>query len=111
MITLPAIPDEAGEGADAHLTVQPATPVRPKVGLGRRRTNELRLPHGECSGEHSVIEANGNRVTVRDLGSLNGTFVNGTRIDGPRALNRYDEVVVGPYRFLFIPPGEHFPPG
>jgi DNA-binding NarL/FixJ family response regulator len=41
---------------------------------------------------------------VRDLGSRNGTFVNGGRIIGERALHSGDEIVLGRFRLLFHGP-------
>jgi pSer/pThr/pTyr-binding forkhead associated (FHA) protein len=49
-------------------------------------------------------------VRLLDDRSLNGVFVNGTRVDG-RTLNDGDEIVVGRYRLLFLSiPGIDAPP-
>src|SRR6185295_13033850 len=47
------------------------------------------------SRRHAVIRPAGNGLEVEDLGSLNGTWVNGERLDGPRALRDGDLVQVG----------------
>jgi adenylate cyclase len=43
---------------------------------------------------HAIIEVDGVEPVVRDLGSTNGTFVNGERV-GARALHDGDELVFG----------------
>jgi len=49
----------------------------PVVHLGRAPTNEIILPDPSLSGRHCVFLLSNGRVTVRDLNSSNGTFVNG----------------------------------
>ena len=44
---------------------------------------------------HAEIIVNNNQATVRDLGSTNGTFINGLRLFGPQPLNQYDILKVG----------------
>jgi DNA-binding NarL/FixJ family response regulator len=53
---------------------------------------------------HAVFERFGDAWCVRDLGSRNGTFVNGNRIVGERALHSGDEILVGRLRLLFHGP-------
>ena len=45
---------------------------------------------------------------IDDLGSLNGTYVNRTRIDDPTSLQTGDEVQIGKFRLLvhLAPPGD-----
>ena len=64
----------------------------------------MRIGHDTASREHASITVDGGRAQVVDLGSHNGTFVGGRRIDGPVLLRDGDEIVVGSvrlgYRFL-----------
>ena len=52
--------------------------------VGRAPDCDIHLPveagHGDVSRHHCVFEIDPPRIRVRDLGSLNGTYVNGTRI-------------------------------
>lgn len=72
----------------------------PKTSLGRHPANVLCLGDREVSKEHAVIEQRGPQFVVRDLGSSNGTFVNGKRIH-EHVLREGDELVLGASRFLF----------
>ena len=44
---------------------------------------------------HARIRRTGDTIEVEDLGSRNGTYVNGERIDGPVRLRRNDRVQFG----------------
>lgn len=66
--------------------------------IGRRPDSELTLQSRSVSGEHGVIEvdAQGRQAVLRDLGSLNGCFVNNVRIKGQReVLSHGDNVRFG----------------
>jgi predicted component of type VI protein secretion system len=68
--------------------------------IGRSRGTDLRLRHPLVSREHcEVFEANG-MLMVRDLGSLNGTFVGDTRIaEQAMPVKPGDLLTVGPVTF------------
>jgi pSer/pThr/pTyr-binding forkhead associated (FHA) protein len=53
------------------------------------------------SGMHALLEPAGATWCVRDLGSRNGTFVNGERLFGERVLRDGDEITVGRTRLVF----------
>ena len=55
------------------------------------------------SRRHAELLAEGGRFTIRDLGSLNGTFVNRRRIESTE-LEDDDEVQIGKYRLTFLHP-------
>jgi adenylate cyclase len=69
--------------------------------LGRSTTANVRLSDREVSRKHSQIDLEGDRFILRDLGSSNGTFLNGQRISGPAKLEDGDEVMVGTSRMEF----------
>ncbi|MBN1334397.1 MAG: FHA domain-containing protein [Deltaproteobacteria bacterium] len=58
--------------------------------IGRHPGNDLVVTDDQVSGHHAVIEPQRGRWVVRDLGSLNGTSVNGRRIKGWKALHPGD---------------------
>lgn len=49
--------------------------------IGRNATNDFRVHDATVSSFHCEIVVSGTTVTVHDLGSTNGTFVNGSRIE------------------------------
>lgn len=64
--------------------------------LGRDVSNDIVISDPESSRHHSRFTRSGNTYAVEDLGSTNGTFVNGQRVSGgPHALNNGDLVGVG----------------
>jgi Nif-specific regulatory protein len=70
--------------------------------LGRAATNRIVLKDELCSREHAeVFRANGN-WRVRDLGSLNGTRLNGQRLEGESDLTPGDDVHLGKTHLLFV---------
>src|SRR6187549_3649443 len=64
-------------------------------GLGRHPANALQLMDKIASKEHAVVELRGSSYVLRDLGSLNGTYVNGERVSGERYLRHGDEIEIG----------------
>lgn len=58
--------------------------------IGRSTDAELVLGSPRVSKLHAEIDANGRGYVVRDLGSRNGTFINGERVEGERALSLGD---------------------
>lgn len=79
--------------------------VRPldseRVTLGTDSSNDISVESPSLSGVHAVFERFGAAWTVRDLGSRNGTFVNGERIIGERALRDGDELLLAKLRVVF----------
>ncbi|HEX3598057.1 MAG TPA: adenylate/guanylate cyclase domain-containing protein [Polyangiaceae bacterium] len=66
--------------------------------LGRHPTNSIQLLDKIVSKEHCVIERRGGQLILRDLGSLNGTYVNGERVVGERPLRHGDDIALGSTR-------------
>ena len=66
------------------------------VGIGRGGQNEIALDGDEfASAQHARFEARRDGLWVEDIGSTNGTFVNGARVTTPRRLSKGDVVRVG----------------
>lgn len=73
--------------------------------IGRQEDCDLRIPLGEISRRHAQIIIHEGTVTLRDLGSSNGTYVNNQRIT-EQELNPGDHVVLGPVVFTVQIDGE-----
>lgn len=93
------------EPAPAILFAPPLPPVRLQEGreavLGRGEDCELRVQSLQASRRHAAVRFSNGEYLVRDLGSSNGTFVNGERVQGERALRPGDEIDVGGSRVAF----------
>ena len=63
--------------------------------LGRGAELAISLADRSVSRDHAVVTRDGDTVTVRDLGSRNGTTVNGERVTAPRPLRAGDRVALG----------------
>lgn len=78
-----------------------AAPLNLKSGesfvLGRSPDTDLTIPSQRVSRRHSEIFWRRGRPWIRDLGSQNGTNVNGKRIGGDTELHDGDEITVGPF--------------
>jgi pSer/pThr/pTyr-binding forkhead associated (FHA) protein len=73
--------------------------------LGRTEANDVALPDAKVSRRHAVIHRQGpSELWLADLGSRNGTFLNGTRILVPTLLSDQDRNEIGPYRQTFRQP-------
>jgi pSer/pThr/pTyr-binding forkhead associated (FHA) protein len=70
---------------------------------GRHPDSEIFLDDITVSRHHAEFRRTGAGFTLRDMGSLNGTYVNRSRID-EAALVGGDEVQIGKYRLLFLAP-------
>jgi DNA-binding CsgD family transcriptional regulator len=75
-----------------------------RLTVGTLESNDVVVDADGVSRVHAVLEQFGDAWCVRDLGSRNGTFVNGDRIIGERALHSGDEIVLGRLRVLFHGP-------
>lgn len=78
--------------------------VRPLEGaqvlVGRSVESELVLTDDGVSRRHALFTLDGPTYSVKDLGSANGTFVQGVRVVGSRSLADGDQIQVGPTALL-----------
>jgi pSer/pThr/pTyr-binding forkhead associated (FHA) protein len=68
--------------------------VEEEIVIGREDT-DLTIDDDELSRRHAVVRRHANRLQVEDLGSTNGTFVDGTRIAEPTLLGGGAEIKLG----------------
>ncbi|HEX2126231.1 MAG TPA: DUF4389 domain-containing protein [Thermoleophilaceae bacterium] len=81
---------KAGPNAGQQHDIEEATVI------GRDPTSAtLVIDDPEASRRHAALRPGGDGVVVEDLGSTNGTFVNGDRVDGARNAGAGDEVRIG----------------
>jgi DNA-binding winged helix-turn-helix (wHTH) protein len=69
--------------------------------VGREPGLEMHLDSPKVSRHHARITIRGDRATLEDLGSKNGSFVRDVRIDAPTRLLHGDEVRFGQFAFEF----------
>ena len=71
-----------------------------EVSSGRHPDSDIFLDDVTVSRKHATFSRQDGRFVVRDVGSLNGTYVNRERID-ETVLTTGDEVQIGKYRLVF----------
>jgi pSer/pThr/pTyr-binding forkhead associated (FHA) protein len=71
------------------------------VGVGRSPESDVFLDDVTVSRRHAEFRRGADGWSVRDVGSLNGTYVNRVRVDDQR-LAGGDEVQIGKFRFVFL---------
>lgn len=76
---------------DGQRTVE----LRAANSLGRHPDNSIQLLDKIVSKNHCLIELRGHRFVLKDLGSLNGTYVDGQRVQGEVLLNEGAEIAMG----------------
>ncbi len=75
--------------------------TRPEMRLGRSSDNDIKLDSEKVSRRHALILLEGDTFYIQDLGSANGTFVNGKQVRDRVALHTGDEVRLGDQTLLF----------
>jgi adenylate cyclase len=75
-----------------------AIDLRPTNSLGRHPNNSIQLLDKIVSKEHCIVEVRDGQFLLRDLGSLNGTYINGERVKGEQFLRHGDEIALGSTR-------------
>jgi pSer/pThr/pTyr-binding forkhead associated (FHA) protein len=91
---LVAVADGDGKGRSFAIDAAAVT-------VGRGHANDIPLDDEFASTQHARLEARPDGVWLEDVGSTNGTVVNGTRIDGPRRLTPGDLIRIGDTDFRF----------
>lgn len=82
---------EIVEGDDAGRQTQ----LEGSIEIGREASNGLAIDDEQASRRHTRVTAEGDHALVEDLGSTNGTYLNGQPIEGQRTLRPGDRLRVG----------------
>jgi pSer/pThr/pTyr-binding forkhead associated (FHA) protein len=93
----PALVIRSGGGR----TGEAFTLERPQTTIGRSPDCDIFLDDVTVSRRHAVVAHDDSGFTIEDLGSLNGTFLNRSRIERG-VLENGDEVQIGKYRLIFL---------
>ena len=94
-----------GRAASTALKLQDGTTT-----AGRQDDCHLRIRSSQVSRKHCELFEKHGLLLVKDLGSSNGTFVNGKKIDGQRVMEPGDELAIGPITFRVEKIGQPAPP-
>lgn len=106
-----AAPAAVSPIAGHHISARGAAPAapptarvdlrqHPSVRIGRAQDNDLIIPHPQASRYHAVLEKAGDSYRLTDLGSTNGTILNGKRITASRSLREGDVIQIASARFV-----------
>jgi pSer/pThr/pTyr-binding forkhead associated (FHA) protein len=85
-------------GASLRLSWQPQV-------IGRGSSADLAIDDPHLSRRHASVRLTAEGVSIVDLGSTNGTWVNDRRIDGPEQLTDGDVIRLGRTELRFFDPG------
>ncbi|MFZ6759380.1 FHA domain-containing protein [Undibacterium sp. Ji50W] len=82
------------------LVQQELTISKSRLTIGRRPSNDVVIDHLTVSGQHAAVDTSSNGSFVLDLGSTNGTMVNGQPVK--KHLLQHDDVIdIGKYKLRF----------
>ncbi len=74
--------------------------TKDRTTLGRRPYNDIVIDNLAVSGEHAVIQLAGNDVSLEDLNSTNGTYINGKAVK-KQQLSNNDTIEIGKYKIKY----------
>jgi len=100
---------KAGKKMEAWLELEPQNPkespqkffLEDEVIIGRSQESDIFLSDRRVSSRHARVYLKDEHFYLEDLGSTNGTFVNGLPIKVPYRLEVGDKITIGPYVFFF----------
>ena len=78
--------------------INTTVPVSGPIVIGRSPGADIVLGDDFVSGRHARVSPSGDGAVVEDLGSTNGTVLNGTKLVGTRALQAGDVIDIGAVR-------------
>lgn len=85
-------------------------PVPGPVVIGRQQDCDISIPSEEISRRHAQVKPSADGLMVEDLGSANGTYINGKRVQ-VGLMRPGEELRLDAIRFLLVAPGMEMPSG
>lgn len=76
--------------------------LRDGVTLGRGDKADIQIEDPFASSRHARISRQGDVLVLEDLNSTNGTWLNGSPLDGPQPLHPGDRIRIGDNEFCFV---------
>jgi len=86
------------QAGQSDLAPGQAIPLSVVTGLGRASFNTVVVEDAFASNEHARLSRRNDRWWLEDLGSRNGTLLNGERLNAPAIVSTGDEVGIGEVR-------------
>jgi pSer/pThr/pTyr-binding forkhead associated (FHA) protein len=78
---------------------------KPLLNIGRSPDNEIQLDAQVVSRRHAALEKDASGWLVREFGSVNGTWLNGGRVEGSAPLKEGDTIQIGSFSLVVGPEG------
>ena len=78
--------------------------VHQQTTIGRSVDNIINLSDALVSEYHAIIHLVGTHLQIRDLGSLNGIYVNGSRVNGRADIQWGDDIAIAPFHVELLSP-------
>src|SRR5437870_968408 len=81
------------------ITLETLFAPKAQVVIGRAPDCDVCLPHPSISRYHALLERTHDGLRLRDLNSVNGTFISGSRIAEPVQVAERERIGIGPFLF------------
>lgn len=91
-----------GRGDSSNLELGQFFPLKKQLTIGRYADNDLAIADPHVSAEHAIIRQERGSWYIEDLGSTNGTFLNGKRMKGKKRLQMGDMLQIGDITFQVV---------
>lgn len=94
---MPELAIQAADGSRSRVAVD-----RERISIGRSRESDIFLPDQWLSRHHAEIRRSGQGFALRDLGSKNGTLLNGSPLASEQSLRHGDVITLGEHTLTFL---------
>ncbi len=90
------------DGGGSQLHAGESFNVLPVTAVGRDLSNTIVLSDAAISGEHCLLSLRDGQWWLEDLGSRNGTYLNGVRVMRPLSVSPGDQIALGRIQFRLV---------